>query len=236
MRYLLTALLLFPTLVFAEELHTFKNGEVADADKLNESLQYILNNASGGCSVEQVNNTAEITCADGTTAVVPGYGTVVVYPEGLVAEANVGTVNTGDIVIVDDAGVVLGPADGGSSGDRFSTSVQFDDGSACEISIRNVNGTVDISSPTPGYFQSNDCSGQMLIIDNGFCQNPTGEQWLMAGERIAADLLIKSRLEGEQCFEQNAVFSANRLTFPINVTLPSEILNAAYPVRLEQLP
>ena len=29
-------------------LHTFKNGEVADADKLNESLQYILNNASGG--------------------------------------------------------------------------------------------------------------------------------------------------------------------------------------------
>jgi len=216
--------------------NVFEDGTPASAAEVNANFQYVLENASGGCSVEQVDNTAEITCADGTTAVLPGYGTVVVYPEGLVAEANVGTVNTGDIVIVDDAGVVLGPADGGSSGDRFITSVQFDDGSACEISIRNVNGTVDISSPTPGYFQSNDCSGQMLIIDNESCQNPTGEQWLMAGQRIAADLLIKSRLEGEQCFEQNAVISANRLTFPINVTLPSEILNAAYPVRLEQLP
>ena len=39
MRYLLTALLLLPALVFAQELHTFKNGEVADADKINENFQ-----------------------------------------------------------------------------------------------------------------------------------------------------------------------------------------------------
>ena len=38
MRYLLTALLLLPAFVFAQELHTFKNGEVADADKVNQNF------------------------------------------------------------------------------------------------------------------------------------------------------------------------------------------------------
>ena len=108
MRYLLTALLLLPVLLSAQELHTFRNGEVADADKLNESLQYILNNASGGCSVEQVDNTAEITWADGTTAVVPGYGTVVVYGNGTVGELPPVDYNTGSIVLKDNANVVLG--------------------------------------------------------------------------------------------------------------------------------
>ena len=42
MRYLLTFLLLLPSLVLAQELHTFKNGEVADADDLNSSLQLLL--------------------------------------------------------------------------------------------------------------------------------------------------------------------------------------------------
>lgn len=38
MRYLLTALLLLPALVLAQELHTFKNGEIADADKINQNF------------------------------------------------------------------------------------------------------------------------------------------------------------------------------------------------------
>ena len=42
MRYLLTALLLLPALVSAQELHTFKNGEVADADKINENFQNLV--------------------------------------------------------------------------------------------------------------------------------------------------------------------------------------------------
>ena len=43
MRYLLTALLLLPALVSTKELHTFKNGEVADADKINENFQSLDN-------------------------------------------------------------------------------------------------------------------------------------------------------------------------------------------------
>ena len=80
--------LLLPALSFAQVPHTFQNGEVADAEQINQNFNYVLENASGGCTVEQVDNTAEITCADGTTAVVPGYGTVVVYPEGLVGRGN----------------------------------------------------------------------------------------------------------------------------------------------------
>ena len=38
MRYLLTALLLLPAFVSAQELHTFRNGEVADAEKINENF------------------------------------------------------------------------------------------------------------------------------------------------------------------------------------------------------
>ena len=41
MRYLLTALLLLPALVSAQELHTFKNGEVADAEKINENFERV---------------------------------------------------------------------------------------------------------------------------------------------------------------------------------------------------
>jgi len=86
---LLAILLLLPLSALAQKQvpNVFEDGTPALAAEVNENFEYVLENASGGCSVEQVDNTAEITCADGTTAVVPGYGTVVVYPEGLVGEA-----------------------------------------------------------------------------------------------------------------------------------------------------
>ena len=44
MRYLLLPLLLiFPLLVSAQELHTFSNGEVADADEINANFQALHN-------------------------------------------------------------------------------------------------------------------------------------------------------------------------------------------------
>ena len=48
MRYLLTALCLLPSLVVAQELHTFKNGEVADADKINENFDLLMEQISAG--------------------------------------------------------------------------------------------------------------------------------------------------------------------------------------------
>ena len=46
-------LLLFPALSFAQELHTFENRQAADAYKINQNLNYALENASGGCSATQ---------------------------------------------------------------------------------------------------------------------------------------------------------------------------------------
>ena len=48
--------------------NVFEDGTPASAAEVNENFQYVLENASGRCSVEQVDNTAEITCADGSTA------------------------------------------------------------------------------------------------------------------------------------------------------------------------
>ena len=39
----LTALFLLPTLALTQELHTFKNGEVADAEKINENFKVLEN-------------------------------------------------------------------------------------------------------------------------------------------------------------------------------------------------
>ena len=40
---LLTAVFLFPLLVYAQELHTFSNGEVADAEKINQNFEALAN-------------------------------------------------------------------------------------------------------------------------------------------------------------------------------------------------
>ena len=48
MRYLLTALLLVPALVSAQELHSFKNGEVADATKVNENFDALMKQITTG--------------------------------------------------------------------------------------------------------------------------------------------------------------------------------------------
>lgn len=106
---LLTFLLLIPALAFGQSLHTFENGQVADAQKINENFSYVLENASGGCTVEQVDNSAQITCADGTSAVVPGYGTVMVIPEGITGEPlDYSQIPTGDFYWEDGNGVFLG--------------------------------------------------------------------------------------------------------------------------------
>ena len=84
-RLFIVLLVTFPGLTSAQDLHTFSNGEVADAEKINENFQYVLQNAtgSGGCSAEQDGSSVVITCADGTSGVLASEGTVVVYVPGV---------------------------------------------------------------------------------------------------------------------------------------------------------
>ena len=104
MRYLLlTLLLIFPSLSSAQELHTFSNGEVADAEKINENFEALKSeiSGSGGCSAEQDGSSVVITCADGTSGVLASEGTVVVVPQASVTPSPTAVFNTGEIYVVD---------------------------------------------------------------------------------------------------------------------------------------
>jgi hypothetical protein len=100
---------LIAPIVLAQELHTFSNGEVADADKINENFQYLLENATGssGCSAQQDGSSVLITCADGTSGVLASQGTVVTYPVGSSDVLDISTLPTGAIVVADANDVVL---------------------------------------------------------------------------------------------------------------------------------
>ena len=238
--------LLLPALSLAQVPHTFNNGEVADAEQINQNFNYVLENASGGCTVEQVDNTAEITCADGTTAVVPGYGTVVVYPEGLVGEAPPTEYDTGQIVAYDANDVVLG-----------------------EVKLATSNGPVlyldrdpdDVNDYREGMLWLNDDAQTIVLtgtrntgvwfLDDACQGSPFsaykpqliryGDSYFVADfDQVGEQLLFKSyrrpafqEYEAQDCISGDYV-NTGYLTRPY--TPAPEILNAAYPVRLEQLP
>ena len=48
MRLLLAVIFLLPTLTLAQQLHTFENGEVADADKINENFDALMKQITTG--------------------------------------------------------------------------------------------------------------------------------------------------------------------------------------------
>lgn len=146
------------------QLHTFRNGEVADATKLNESLQYILNNASGGCSATQQGSNVLIECADGSSGLLSSEGTVVAYPEGLAGEVDPMTFDEGDIVVVDAAGTPLGPLGWRNLGSDEAGIVR------AQITF-NVDSDL-ISYVSPSCLAVNDRDSQKVIFECGsttFC-------------------------------------------------------------------
>ena len=226
--------------------NVFEDGTPASAAEVNENFQYVLENASGGCSVEQVDNTAEITCADGTTAVVPGYGTVVVYPEGLVGEAPPTEYDTGQIVAYDANDVVLGEVRLATSNgpllylDRDPDDVNdYRDGM---LWLNDDAQTIVLTGTrnTGVWFLDDACQG------SPFSQYKTqliryGNSYFVADfDQVGEQLLFKSyrrpafqEYEAQDCISGDYV-NTGYLTRPY--TPAPEILNAAYPVRLEQLP
>jgi len=226
--------------------NVFEDGTPASAAEVNANFQYVLENASGGCSVEQVDNTAEITCADGTTAVVPGYGTVVVYPEGLVGEAPPTEYDTGQIVAYDANDVVLGEVRLATSNgpllylDRDPDDVNdYRDGM---LWLNDDAQTIVLTGTrnTGVWFLDDACQG------SPFSQYKTqliryGNSYFVADfDQVGEQLLFKSyrrpafqEYEAQDCISGDYV-NTGYLTG--SYTPAPEILNAAYPVRLEQLP
>ena len=240
----LTALILLPTLVVAQELHTFKNGEVADADKLNESLQYILNNASGGggCSATQQDNSVVIECADGTSGVIAGAGTVVVYPEGTLGTIPTTNLPQGEIVIFDGNDTLLGPRFSGSWNGVYDIRIEITaNNETLNKYVRLVNdeasSTVDVIEFSQGLsFAELDCQGAIFTnATHALLPNLRDGGWLVT-TAVFSPALKKSYISLRDSVCENSEFIANAPALAIEYTPAPEILNAAYPVRLEQLP
>ena len=189
---LLALLLLLPGLAFAQGLHTFLNGEVADADKINQNFNYVLENASGGCSATQQDNSVLIQCADGTSGVIAGAGTVVIYPEGgITGEPPVQSWPTGEIVWQDASGLYIGASINGWTAliDGYRVGIENDE---AEEKVRLVGG-----SAAWLWFLTEDCTGQMFIRKNVENTVHKIDAYYVADSSFVAErLLSKSHIVG----------------------------------------
>lgn len=239
-------LLLLSALAQPQVPNVFEDGTPASAAEVNENFQYALENASGGCSVEQVDNTAEITCADGTTAVVPGYGAVVVYPEGVVGEVPDISYNTGEIVVKDANDIVLAKTYNRAS--CADMPIVITDSQWPTAALVNLDLTQEVvfssTCVSTVYFLDNDFSGipfvqvEYYLIDlpeSFYIPNPErgSESILFSSKRGSAGITNSSYNQALPC-ESGQYVATAMPTIPY--TPAPEILNAAHPVRLEQLP
>jgi hypothetical protein len=234
-------------IAFAQELHTFSNGEIADADKINENFQYVLQNGGGGCSAAQDGSSVVITCADGSSGVLASAGTVVVYPEGgLLGEVNLNQIPSGDIVLIDANDVVLSRVSSTVGG----TTNFFVTADGVEIIAMIVNSASDqqiiVTSygSTYLYYHSSDCSGQ-AFANNDILHEIEGTLYVPVTSVPRQDVLAESRRKSGygsypdyyvgslECEAKTEVKTARLM---VEYTPAPEILNAAYPVRIEQLP
>jgi len=243
-QFMFVLVMILPTAIAAQELHTFSNGEVADAEKINENFQYVLENAtgSGGCSAEQDGSSVVITCADGTTGVLASEGTVVVYPEGgIVGDSPVQSWPTGSIVFVDDNDIVLAEAIESMNNTIFymggfrGTFVNRDE----SVLVTGWGGGGDL------YYLTDDCTGQefgtypSLLYDTpdglAVADISTNEDQILSNSQRKSGhgRFPDSYSPIGTCTTVQSVVNARPL---IDYTPSEEIINAVYPVRLNQLP
>lgn len=258
-RLFFLSMLAFPMLGAAQELHTFSNGEVADAEKINENFRFVLESAtgSGGCSAQQDGSSVVITCADGTSGVLAGAGTVVLIPEGEIGEPpDYSTINVGDFYWVDGNGVLLGKrADGRPSSLTQGVYTDYCPGDACgqgqyfgiDLAMDHEAEAVFIDPYNyQVYYPEPDCEGPALLSMGSKVFLLDGSYAVLSADTFSTlvysykftryfDNYSGDWIEQSDCVntESGQVFSG-KLVIPY--TPANEILNAAYPLRIEQLP
>lgn len=198
---------------------------------------------SNGCSATQQDNSVLIECADGSSGVIAGAGTVVAYPSGEVGTTPELTLSTGEIVAVDATDTVLGkvlfvpPNTEGTyeielfpSGDS-RRAVLFN-----EPTLEAVNLTSS-SSADFVYFLEEECNGDAFQRSvSAAVELPNGKLYVVPQEGgISTELLFSSvlRLSSGACTNGEYVHTASLL---VEFSPPSEIRRAVYPARLMQLP
>lgn len=227
----LPLLLLFPALAFGQALHEFSNGDVADAEKINQNFNYVLENASGGCTATQQDNSVIIECADGTTGVLAGAGTVVAYPEGVLGESYpVDTIEVGEGMLVDANGVILGPVN--TVAGKAITPVKYGDQECLLTWERLFDLPYTLKKDGDLFYESDDCSGLALTTAlPPWCvwQDQTG--WMAPSASLRSNVAYQSRRASDgTCTVSNGLLSDAAI--PSGLGMPPELLEIAYPVSI----
>ena len=245
MRSLIATLLLVPLSALAQTQvpNVFEDGTPASAAEVNENFQYVLENASGGCSATQQDNSVLIECADGSSGVLAGAGTVVVYPVGQVGEVPPDTLPTGEVVWSDANGVVL--AEVYTLGiNNYATLGSRSEGGEIIGHLVNYEDTesVIVKSACGGcsiYYLEPDCSGtpygwttgnwSNLLEINGALLTPStklSDSTLFRAARSSAgyDNRTENFISTGECEQGDSVLPAYALS---QFTPAPEILNAA---------
>lgn len=254
-QFILFLVLTLPTAVAAQELHTFSNGGVADAEKINENFQYVLENAtgSGGCSAEQDGSTVVITCADGTSGVLASEGTVVAVLKAVAGELlDYETLPTGDIVVIDSDDNILGKVQRNGDGGWFIITVEVD---TTSIELGLWNNDADSSVIASGvdlslylYYTAPECTSEpvgsnttvsrLYDIDRSLyvASETVDGQTLFYGKRQTGYInqYGNGYIATGDCIEIEEARSDYVLLS--RLVLPDEVTEAVYPLRLKQLP
>ena len=250
MRSIIAAFVLFLSSgVSGQVPHTFQNGQAADADKVNENFEYVLENASGGCSATQQDSNVLITCADGTSGVIAGAGTILVIPPEGVTGTVPDTYDAGPIVVLDANGVLLGE---GNKSNVEEWTVKTDTGNKLLL-IEDLNGTS--VTPVSGgplnnrtiFFTGLDCTGLGAIgqASDDITVNEEGYFIVDTASGALGSLLYRSAvspiykrsdgvIQGGPC--GNGQFVAAGWYAVIEYFPADGILNAVAPLSLDQLP
>ena len=197
------------------------------------------------CSVAQVGSSAVITCEDGTSAALASAGTVVVYPEGMLGESPPLTYPTGAVVIKDASGTVLGEALADFAGGHYIELKVGETTSTGVLANVTSSSSVELFRPTVAYFLEEDCQGLPFVQHHHYIiwDDSTDEYYVGNPDVVSTTILFGSQktssyvangiLQSFACENGSVVVSALP-TVPF--VPPQEILNAVYPISLEQLP
>jgi len=240
--------------------NVFEDSTPAKAEEVNENFQYVLENASGGCSATQQDNSVLIECADGTSGVLAGAGTVVIIPEGSVTGGPPDTTEfeTGDFYWVDGNDIVLSEWLSNMTNRNFvdvkdasgyrAYFEQIDDAQALVLRLygtyfyftqADCEGTAFSTSASADYDGITKYQGKYYVADSNSCDTGLCNQPTIARSRRYFDNFTSGEVGDNgpsDCENYETEYLTELKTFWKEYTPPAEWLNAAYPIKLVQKP
>jgi len=229
---------------------------VTKFENTSSSTPNSISNELSGCSATQDGSSVVINCADGTSGVLASEGTVVVYPEVATGQpVDYDVLPSGDTVVVDANGTVLGVARGVDNG-RYDMSVTREgDGYGGELGIWNDEQTLTVgyggASYSKIYYRDEECATEPFASTRtsnyiwDFVVIDIDQVLYATNAWINQSALFKSyRVNGydgsssysptSDCVAKEEIRIGFNTLSPL--TLPDDIVSAVYPVSLDQIP